>query len=164
LSQGNEFSLPSGATLLVSMASFANAKALHDALCRELRGKGMGDVDVIELSKALSSKDPNGLNWVADKIMGIVSSKEIESAFFACAEKALYRHDGQEASSAQVTKRMFDEPTIAEQARSDFYHVFMRVAEVNLRPFIKALSSALKARADQGAESQASSTETGPTK
>jgi len=162
--QGNEFTLPSGATLLVSTASFASAKALHDAMCRELRGKGLGDLDVAELGKAISSSDAAGLNWLADKAMSIVSSKEIEDAFFACAEKALYRHDGQELSSLQVTRRMFDEPSVSEKAREDFYHIFLRVAEVNLKPFIKALSSVLKARADQGAESQASSTETGPTR
>ena len=151
---GEEFTLPSGAKLYVSVSSFGNVKTLHDAVLGEMRGKGVEDLDLEQLEKAVKGKDTAGLGLFLDKIMSIVISKPVENAIFACAEKALYRHNGSIESSVQVTRALFDDPKIMEKAREDFYAICMNIARINLQPFIKALSSALSAHVAKSASVQ----------
>lgn len=167
-----EFDLPSGAKLFVSVSSFALAKKLQDTLLAELRGKGAGTLDVAAIQKAMGigaakkaglevteGEDEEGLNTLVDRILGIAASKDVEDAIFACAEKAVYRPDGTEGSSVQVTRKLFDDPQYRDSAREDFYAICSRVAEVNIRPFVKALSSMFSDRAGKSAATQESNTE-----
>lgn len=171
MENGKEFDLPSGATLFVSVSSFAQAKTLQDALLVELRGKGAGTLDAAAIQKALGAgfarkagidapegEDDDGLNALVDRILGIAASKDVEAAVFACAEKALYRPDGTEASSVQVTRKLFDDEKYGDAAREDFYAICAKVAEVNIRPFVKALSSMLSDRGGKSAATRESST------
>jgi len=164
MENGQEFDLPSGAKLYVSVASFAQIKALHDAVFMELRGKGIGSLDVVSIQKTMLGSSDQGLNVLADKFLGLASSKEVEAAVFSCAEKAVYRPDGTEASSVGVTKAIFDDPKTRDRAREDYYSITLNVAQVNLKPFLKALSSLFAARVDQSAATQKSSSEPGPMK
>lgn len=164
MESGEEFDLPSGAKLFVSVSSWANIKALHDAVACELRGKGMGTLDLVEVQKAIIGEGEQGLNVVVDKMLGLASSKEVTAALFACAEKAVYRIDGTELSSVPVTPKLLDDPKYLTAAREDFYAICKRVAEVNLRPFTKALSSMFAGRAGRSAESQKSAMEPEPAK
>lgn len=144
------FKLPSGAALYVGVAPWEDIKALHDAVIEELRGKGLGTLDFSVLKAAYENRDPNGLNHLMDKLMGVIASKQIENAIFKCGEKALYRPDGTEASSVQVSRALFNDPKIMDKVRGDYYAIAMKIGMVNLRPFIKALFSLLKAREEMG--------------
>lgn len=162
---GNEFRLTSGATLLVSVACWQDIKALHDAVLRELRGTDVSGLDVVAIQKAgaalaarLSGKkvEPGdmdgaaeGFNHMADRAMSLLSSREVSGCIFKCAEKAVYRLDGSVESSIPVTPALFDNPKTMEQARCDFYEIAYHVSEVNLRPFVSALSSALGVRREK---------------
>jgi len=168
--QGNEYTLASGATLMVGVAPWKDIKALHDAVLNEIRGQGVSGLDVVAIQKAgttiaarmkgkaadLEGAGP-GFNHLADRVLGILASKAVEECIFKCAEKSIYRHDGTDESTIKVTKTMFDDPKIMEKARGDFYEIGYHVAEVNLRPFVKALSSALGVRVGQSADTQKSS-------
>lgn len=162
MEKGEECDLPSGAKLYVSVSSWENIKALHDAVANELRGKGLGSLDLVEIQKAMAGDGEQGLNVVADKMLGLIASKEVTAALFACAEKALYQPDGSLESSVPVTPRLFDHPQYLAAAREDYYEICKKVAGVNLRPFMKALSSMLKALAAKSAEPQKSPTEPEP--
>ena len=54
-------------------------------------------------------------------------------------------------SGVRVTRSMFDDPKLRDQAREDYYQIGYRVGEVNLRPFVKALSSLLKDHVERSA-------------
>lgn len=164
MENGQEFSLPSGAKLYVGIASFAHAKALHDAVMSELRGKGVASLDVVEIQQAISGKSQEGLNVIVDKMLAIAASKEIESAIFACADSALYMVDGSQESSVKVSRAIFDDPKTRDSARDDFYQISAKVAEVNLRPFFKALFSMFKDHVERSAAAQKSNTEPEPAK
>ena len=164
MENGQEFDLPSGAKLYISVASFAQIKALHDAVCTELRGKGVGSLDIVSIQKTMAGSSDQGLNVLADKFMGLAASKDVEMTVFSCAEKAVYRPDGTESSSVGVTRGLFDDPRTRDQARKDYYGIMINVAQVNLRPFIEALSSMFAARVDLSADSQRSSSDQGSTK
>jgi len=163
MEQGQTFDMPSGAKLFVSLAPFGQAKALHDAVLGELRGKGVGSLDIQALRDALGGGDgAEARNLLMDKAMGLVSSKAVEQSLFACAEKAVYRPDGSEESSRKVSPALFDDAQIREQARADYYMICWSVAKANLQPFIKALFSALLAHVDRSAKSP--ELKSGPTK
>ena len=153
----DEFTLPSGATLLVCVSAWENIKALHDAVLSDIRGTGVGGLDLVAIKNAYEGGSEAGFNQLADKIIGLLSSKPVEQAVFVCAEKALYRPSGTEASSVKVTRSLFDDPKVRDAVREDYYHICAHVAEVNLRPFIKALFSSLKARAEKSAATLKSS-------
>lgn len=181
MEKGKEFALTSGATLYVSVSPYEKVIDLHDALCAELRGRGVGSLDVGKIQKAfeagrkariaaaagLPAEENNeadeGLNVIVDKFLALASSKEFKQAVFACAEKAVYRPDGTEASSVQFKLGtpgygVFDNPTCMEQARADFYDIVKAVVEENLRPFGKALFSMFLAHMGSSADSRKSST------
>lgn len=156
MEKGKEFDLPSGAKLYVSVSAYEHAMGLHDALAQELRGKGVGTLDIVEVQKAMRGEGEEGLNVLVDKGLALAASKEVKAALFACADKSVYRPDGSEASSIKVSPSLFDHPEHMIQAREDFYAIFAAVAEVNLRPFVKALFSMYTAHVEKRAVSQKS--------
>ena len=167
--------------LFVSVSPYDRAMALHDALGAELRGNGLGSLDIGKIQKTVESGrkarvaaaagiafEPDedadgGLNVIVDNILAIATSKAFKDALFACAEKAVYRPDGTEASSIQFKLGtpgygVFDNPACQTQAREDFYDICKAIAEENLRPFGKALFSAFMAHVGKSADSQPSPT------
>ncbi len=182
-SKGKEYTLTSGATLLVSVSEYEKVMALHDALGAELRGRGVGSLDIGKIQQAIQAKKKervaiaaglpveestegdDGLNVIVDKILAVATSREFKAALFSCAEKAVYRPDGSEASSIQFRLGtpgygVFDNPVCMTQAREDFYDICKAVAEENLRPFGKALFSMFMAHVGSSADTQKSHTET----
>jgi len=129
--ENNEFKLDSGAVLLVTMAPFEDCKDLHDCVVRTFLQVGATEKDLLE---------PDMIKL----ILTAGASKELEYALFKCGERAVYRHDGKEGSSQGVTKSLFDVPIFGEKARKDYYPIFLKIAEVNLSPFMQALFSALR--------------------
>lgn len=177
MEKGKEYSLSSGATLYVSVSPYEQVIELHDALGAELRGKGLGALDISKIQKSLGasrkvqegapvadgSEGDDGLNIIVDKILAVATSKEFKAALFACAEKAIYRPDGTESSSIQFKLGtpgygIFDNPTCMTQAREDFYDICKAIAEENLRPFGKALFSMFMAHVAERANTQKSTT------
>ncbi len=120
--EGNkEFTLASGAVLSVTVAPFADAKRLQNEVFKTIDGRSLSAMTMLELSMLVSSVET------------------VESAFFKCAERALYSVDG--APGVKVTRALFDDPAIGAKAREDYQEIFTRVLEVNVRPFTKALVS-----------------------
>lgn len=162
---GKEYKMPSGALLVVSVSDYDRVVELHDALANELRGKGLGQLDIIEVIKTINGEGEQGLNVLADKAIGLASSREFKAAIFACAEKAVYCPDGELRSAVTfaVDKPgygVFDHPKHKLQARGDFYAICRAIVEENLRPFGAALSSMFKALMEKRADSLKSSTAT----
>jgi hypothetical protein len=157
MSQGDMVTLPSGARLFVSPSSWENAKALHDAVLREMRGKvDVAGLDLDLVRSAFEERNVQAFSHLLDKVVGIACSKDIENAIFACAEKAIYQPGGEETSK-KVSRVLFNDPDTRDQSREDYYAIAYHVAEVNLRPFVKALSSSLKALAERSTVSRGSS-------
>jgi len=140
MSENNEFKLDSGAVLLVTMAPFEDSKDLHDAVLKSFLQAGLKEPTLNEMD-------------MAPFILTAGSSKEVERCLFKCGERAVYRHDGTEASSIGVSKALFDTPVIGEKARKDYYPLFFKVAQVNLQPFMQALFSVLQASHAKGTAS-----------
>lgn len=163
MENGKEYDMPSGAKLYVSVSSYERVMALHDALAGELRGKGLGALDVVAVQKAIRGDDEEGLNVLVDKAIALAASKEFKAALFACAEKAVYRHDGSVESSVQFKLdvpgyNVFDNPKCRDTARGDFYAIARAITEENLRPFAKALFSMFEAHVAKRADIQKSNT------
>lgn len=131
MAENNEFKLESGAVLLVTMAPFEDAKDLHDAVAKTFLAAGGKESDLMNVD-------------MVSLILSGGSSKEVESCLFKCAERAVYKHDGSDASAQKVSKALFDTPISGEKARTDYYPIFLKIAEVNLKPFMSALFSALR--------------------
>jgi len=183
MEQGREYKLASGATLYVSVSSYELVMELHDAIGAELRGNGTGALDMGAVQKAVEigakkraaaaaggefdddGAGDDGLNVIVDKILALASSKKVKAALFACAEKAVYRPDGTEASSIQFKLGapgygVFDHPQHMVRARADFYDICKAIAEENLRPFGSALFSMFMGHVGSSADTQRSSSET----
>ncbi len=177
MENGKEYSLPSGATIFVSVSPYEQVMALHDALGAELRGNGLGTLDVDKIQKSVQTAvkkrmasaagtpfaedgaGDEGQNVIVDKFIALACSKPLRLTLFACAEKALYRPDGTEATSIQFKLGtpgygVFDNQTCMLQARGDYYEICKAIAEENLRPFGKALFSMFMAHMESGAATQ----------
>lgn len=145
----NEFTLPSGAVLTVTPAPFSDAKRLQNEIIRAAKGTGVGEIDVAKLRTAFNGQPEAALNMLAETLASVVSSEAVDAALMKCAERAVYRVDGSEAQR-KVDRGLFDDPVIGDQARGDYYSICMRLAEVNVVPFFKAIFSAFEARARNG--------------
>ena len=116
-----EVKLPSGSVLGISVAPFADARALYQALLEE------------GLSLQLDVEAEMDANFFKDIFCKGFSSKKIESALTKCMERAVI--DG-----LKVTNDSFE----PEDKRQDYFTVLFEVAAENIRPFTKSLSVQLK--------------------
>lgn len=123
-----KFTLPTGAVLEVSVSSFSDASQLRKQLLAATRG--------VPLPSDLLNEDVTALK---DLVVNAACSDAVEEAFFRCADKALY-------NGVRVSRELFDDPKIMEQARRDYYAIMLRVIEVNCEPFFEQLFSVLKTR------------------
>ncbi len=110
-----EVELPSGATLKVSPSTFANSKALYQAMLSELH----------EVKVDLA---PNFADLIKEVFCRGFSSQRIESALWKCFPSCLY-------GLSKITEETF-EPV---EARGDYMKVCMEVARENVDPFFKSL-------------------------
>jgi hypothetical protein len=116
-----EVKLPSGAVLKITPAPFVAAKALYQAVLKELRGIPMNtNTDVAALYK--------------DVFCAGASSKEIEACVWECLKKCLYCVDG-------VDNRILPEVFEPVKAREDYTTICLEVAKENISPFVKSLLS-----------------------
>lgn len=114
-----EKKLPSGAILKIHVAPFSDAKALYQAVLKELK-----TVDVKSKTEMASVfKDLACIGF---------SSKEIETALWKCFERCTYDSG---KGDLRIDKDTF-EPI---ESREDYIVVCMDVARENIFPFVKSL-------------------------
>lgn len=109
--------LPSGAELRITLAPFADSKALYQAVLEELK------------SLKLNEEDDIGANLIKDLFCVGFSSKKIESALNKCFERVTY-------NDLKISSDTW-EPI---EARDDYMKACMEVAKENILPFVKSLS------------------------
>ena len=124
-----ESKLPSGAVLNVTVAPFEDAKAFEAEVLKAVGGHS-----------ALADKE------LAVVVIAIAASAPVAAAFFKCAARAVYKVDGTDETAHKVDKSLFDDPVIGDKARADYYDIFVKVAEANIKLFIQALFSKLGMR------------------
>lgn len=127
-----ESTLLSGAKLNITPASFEDAFALQNALLESAKG--------IKFELDIANMDVTDFK---DFIIGAATSKAVQSAVFKCLERATY-------NDIRVTRQLFDDPKLGENAREDYYEMVIKAVEVNCKPFFvrafSALSSAFTAQ------------------
>ena len=121
-----EFTLASGAKLVVSQAPFVDAMALHKALLASVKGLPLSD-DPMKMDLAV----------LKDAVISAAVSPEVEAALFKCGVRAIY-------NNRAVDHDLFDDEKIGTTAREDFYEIMWKIVEVNCGPFFKKAFSRLK--------------------
>lgn len=119
MADAKEVTLPSGAKLKIGLAPFAEAKALYQALLRELR--------VIPFS---AKTDMAGL--YKDLFCAGFASDEVEKALWVCFKRCQYCD---KRGDLKIDDQTF-EPV---EAREDYLTACMEVAKENTLPFVKSL-------------------------
>ena len=114
-----KINLPSGATLEITLAPFADANALNKAVAKELLK--------LKINKDLDFEDPN---FIKDLVCSAISSDEIMNALENCFKRCTY-------NNLKITMDTFE----SEEARGDYFIVCKEVLTVNCAPFVKSLSS-----------------------
>jgi hypothetical protein len=126
---------PSGAEVDIYIADYSSSFDLMKAVMRSVRQGGVGSKIPNSLSTlaSFSNTDIKELGGLADGIIDIITSKEVEESLYKCMAKCLY-------SDERITKDTFEK----EERRGDFFYVAFQVMAANLRPFMSHLSSGLK--------------------
>ena len=125
LNPPTEVTLPSGATLRIPLAPFADGRALYQTVMAELRGVtfvGFNDVPAM----------------VKDMFSIAFSSKALEAAVLKCAAKCTIDYSGQ---PEKFSLEMFE---LADH-RGDYIKVLAEVAKANVLPFGRNLYADFKA-------------------
>lgn len=111
-----EVKLPSGAVLKITLAPFADSKALLNAVLEESKGLRVNPEDEVDV------------NLFKDIFCSGLSSKKIEAALMVCMGRVLY-------NDRKIDGETFE----AEEARQDYIMACFEVASDNIRPFMKSL-------------------------
>ena len=112
---------------MISASPFIDASELRDALLKSIKG--------IQVSPELLKTDVTAMK---DALIEASTSPEVRVALFKCLERATY--DG-----VRVNVGLFDDPQLGERAREDYYNMAWKAVEVNCLPFLRRISSLLKA-------------------
>lgn len=113
-----KITLPSGAELVVTLAPFADGKALYQAMLEEIKGL------------KLDPKETIGENLIKDLVCIGFSSKKIEAALDKCFQRVTY-------NQLKVDKDTWE----SVEARGDYLQACIEVAKENILPFVKSLSA-----------------------
>ena len=114
--ENQEIELQSGVKLVITVASFAHARALYQAVLEEVK------------TISLDPKADVDVNLFKDLFCSLLASKKVEAALNECMKKAMY--DG-----LRIDEKTF-EPI---KAREDYLQVCIEVAKANILPFGKTL-------------------------
>lgn len=112
-----EVTLPSGAKLKITLAPFADAKALYQAMLEEAKS--------LQLDPEADIGHPN---LIKDLFCTALSSKKIEACLVKCMERATY-------NDLKINNDTFE----PESARDDYFTVCFEIAKENVAPFTKSL-------------------------
>jgi hypothetical protein len=110
-----EIILPSGAVLKITLASFAESRALYQAFLEEIK--------VVEIKS-----DVQLANIFKDFACICMSSKKIEKCLEVCFKRCLY-------NDFKIDDKTF-EPI---ESREDYVSICVEVARENIMPFMKNL-------------------------
>lgn len=121
-----DFDLPSGAKLHVSVSPFQDAKALTKALMKSVGG--------IQLAANPLDMD---VSVIKDMLVSAGTSEEVEAALWKCMARATY-------NNVKVTPDLFDAVDLGDSARKDYFTICAKVIEVNCLPFFDQTLSTLK--------------------
>jgi hypothetical protein len=108
--------MPSGAELKITVAPFAESKALYQAVAEE--GKGL----------KLDPKQEVDVNFFKDLFCIGLASERIEKALQPCLRRVTYK-------GLKIDENTFEDV----DARQDYFQVCIEVAKENLLPFTKSL-------------------------
>lgn len=111
-----EVKLVSGNKLEITMAPFAEARALYQSILSEMKGL------------SLDPKAEVDVNLFKDMFCTLLASKPIEAALFECMKRSTY-------NGMKISLDTF-EPV---EAREDYLDVCIEVAKENIAPFAKRL-------------------------
>lgn len=125
--------LPSGASLALTIAPLDLAKKLNKVVARELSLVKF-DFDLNDFND-LGAQNIDALKNVAFQL---VQSESLELVVMECMKKCLYNGE-------RIVAGTFE----PEDARQDYFPVAWEVLKVNLRPFLKSLSLLLLTRSGQ---------------
>ena len=108
--------LPSGAELKITVAPFADSRALYQAILEEAKGLKVDASTEIDV------------NLFKDLLCSLLASKKVESAIMLCMKRATY-------NGLKIDEQTF-EPV---EARQDYFEACFEVAKENIAPFTKSL-------------------------
>ena len=126
-----EVTLPSGAVLLMNMATITAAFSLNDVVLKTLVMTGR------------TSADPAKLD--SETVIVLVSSADVREAVFKCAEKAVYLAGGKAGAARKIDLALFDDEAIGAKVRGDYFEIAASLISFNMVPFYQARISASKA-------------------
>lgn len=125
-----ETTLPSGAKLSITPASFEIANELRKAIMRALKGVSF-DGKIQDISQM-------DVNILKEAIISVGSDDEIEKILFQCFARVTY--DG-----VKIEKGLFDDLELGDKLRSDYHNICWKVIEANVvKPFFSQTFSGLK--------------------
>ena len=131
--------LDSGATLDLSLCSFAEGNRLMKAVARELKDTpiSIGAKGNIKDFFKLDFGD-EALNTVKNLLTGLIASDEIEAALWPCIERGTYTTPS--GTILHIKKDIFED----EKTREDYIPILKEALVYNLSPFFKSLKSLVK--------------------
>lgn len=147
--QSHKFEMPSGATLVITVAPFADAWALMRSSLKTLKGMDLKPSD-LKLDINSLSGNTSAFSLIVDRVVDFATSPEVEAAIWKCAQRALYIPAGSDVAfpGTKVSPHLFDDPEYGNSAREDYSKIVTSLLEVNCKPFlVKALSGLLKPKA-----------------
>ena len=138
-----EYTLPSGATLKVDVASYQAAIELRRALLSALKDSPLDkisglDVNPDDMQAGLQNSGKEGLAGLSKIVLSVMTSRDVEKALQGCYYKVLYGVNG---ADRKMDVGLFDDPQLATQAREDHDMIHLRIVEVNCGPFFRPLLS-----------------------
>lgn len=130
------FKAPSGAQVEITLSDYGTSYDLFKSVLCAIRkggvGSKIGDIQATDI-EAFQQMDLKGLGGLADMVIDVLNSKEVEGLVFKCMERCSY--DGE-----RINRDTFE----PEARRGDFLFVAFEVMKVNVLPFLSHLSSGLK--------------------
>lgn len=156
--QSQLFTMPSGATLAVTVAPFKDAWGLMKASLKTLKGMDLKPED-LKMEMGTMLKNPAAISLIVDRVVDFATSPEVEISMWKCADRALYipKDSPVEFPGTKVLPALFDDPTYGTSAREDFAKILSSILEVNCLPFLaQALSGLQKSKAPVTTESRPS--------
>lgn len=143
-----EITLTSGSKLNITVAPFAQAHALLKAILKAVKGMSVSN-DVLGADMSLEGirNSPALFTQIVEKVLAIAVSPEVEDRLFECFARATWNGE-------RITRELFDDPKLGDQAREDYYTICLKVIEANCKPFFKQTFSGLMASSPMPAESQ----------
>lgn len=135
------YTAPSGAKVEITLSSYDVAFNLFRAVLKSARKGGItskipDDLSVSNMNmQALGELNIKDFGGLADIVIDIIASPEVEELLFQCFQRCTYEAPG--SVKEKITKDTFE----IESRRGDFLSVAWAVGWANIKPFIGQLTS-----------------------